>query len=167
MEHLKCALLGQTQVSPAYIWLGWKVLPGTNTSLLLKSVNHGQKSFIRLTPGWSGWTGFRIPWSGGLGLRQRKRAYPPRVNRVRPATVVVSRLVLGPWEVAWLNLFLPVFFYRSILKTKSQTKKSTVARLLNKRLMLSSSFRCDQIYDSHCYGSGHTYLCIFMSNLYV
>ena len=36
---------------------------------------------------------------------------------------------------------------------------STVAGSLNKRLMLSSSFRCDQIYKYEIYNSGHTLLC--------
>ncbi len=31
VEHLKGALLSQTQVSPANIRLGWKGLPGTHT----------------------------------------------------------------------------------------------------------------------------------------
>jgi hypothetical protein len=33
------------------------------------------------------------------------------------------------------------------------------AGLLNKRLMLSSSFRCDQIYKYDLYDFGHTLLC--------
>ncbi len=33
------------------------------------------------------------------------------------------------------------------------------AGLLNKRLMLSSSFRCDQIYKYEIYDFGHTFLC--------
>ncbi len=33
------------------------------------------------------------------------------------------------------------------------------AGLLNKRLMLSSSFRCDQIYKYDIYDFGHTLLC--------
>jgi hypothetical protein len=33
------------------IGLGWKSLPGTNTSLLRKSLHYGQKSFITLAPG--------------------------------------------------------------------------------------------------------------------
>jgi hypothetical protein len=35
----------------------------------------------------------------------------------------------------------------------------TVAGSLNKRLMLSSSFRCDQIYKFEIYNFGHTLLC--------
>jgi len=34
----------------------------------------------------------------------------------------------------------------------------SVAGLL-KKLQLSSSFRCNQIYDKHCYVFGHTLLC--------
>jgi hypothetical protein len=34
-----------------------------------------------------------------------------------------------------------------------------VAGSLNKRLMLSSSFRCDQIYKYETYNFGHTLLC--------
>ncbi len=33
------------------------------------------------------------------------------------------------------------------------------AGLLNKRFMLSSSFRCDQIYKYELYDFGHTLLC--------
>jgi hypothetical protein len=36
---------------------------------------------------------------------------------------------------------------------------ATEAGLLNKRLMLSLSFRCDQIYKFELYDSGHTLLC--------
>ncbi len=35
----------------------------------------------------------------------------------------------------------------------------TVASLLNKRLMLTSSFRCDQIYKYEIHNFGHTLLC--------
>ncbi len=35
----------------------------------------------------------------------------------------------------------------------------SVAGSLNKRLMLSSSFRCDQIYKYEIYNFGHTLLC--------
>jgi hypothetical protein len=37
--------------------------------------------------------------------------------------------------------------------------KLSVAGSLNKRLMLSSSFRCDQIYKYDIYNFGHTLLC--------
>ncbi len=36
---------------------------------------------------------------------------------------------------------------------------NAVAGSLNKRLMLSSSFRCDQIYNYEIYNFGHTLLC--------
>ena len=34
-----------------FVRIGWKSLPGTNTSLVLKFINYGQKSFITLAPG--------------------------------------------------------------------------------------------------------------------
>jgi hypothetical protein len=36
------------------------------------------------------------------------------------------------------------------------------AGLLNKRLMLSSNFRCDQIYKYEIYNFGHTLLCYLL-----
>jgi hypothetical protein len=51
MEHLKGASLGEATGLPANIRLGWINLTGTNTSLLQKFLNYGQKSFITLAPG--------------------------------------------------------------------------------------------------------------------
>jgi hypothetical protein len=44
-------------------------------------------------------------------------------------------------------------------------KLASEAGLLNKRLMLSSSFRCDQIYKYEIYNFGHTLLCYLKSDL--
>jgi hypothetical protein len=44
-------------------------------------------------------------------------------------------------------------------KTVGSWLRAPVAGLLNKRLMLSSSFRCDQIYKYEIYNFGHTLLC--------
>ncbi len=41
----------------------------------------------------------------------------------------------------------------------SSLPNNSEAGLLNKRLMLSSSFRCDQIYKYMLYDFGHTLLC--------
>jgi hypothetical protein len=61
---LKGALLGQTQVSPTNITLGWKGLPGTkHSSLLRKFVHQGQKSFLTFAPG------FRLFVIGWFDLR--------------------------------------------------------------------------------------------------
>ncbi len=43
--------------------------------------------------------------------------------------------------------------------------KSPEAALLNKGLMLSSSFRCDQIYRYKIYHFGHTFLCYLSQTL--
>ncbi len=54
MKHLSgapCApLQGRLLALPANIRLGWRCLPVTNTSLLLKFVSYGLKSFIGLGP---------------------------------------------------------------------------------------------------------------------
>jgi len=46
----KCHTLGQAAVLTLNIKLGGKGLLGTNTSLLRKFLNYGQKSFIKLGP---------------------------------------------------------------------------------------------------------------------
>jgi len=50
VEHLKGASLGLSLALPANIRLGWKGLPGPNTSLLRKSVNCGCKKFYSTGP---------------------------------------------------------------------------------------------------------------------
>jgi hypothetical protein len=45
VEHMKGVSLGQTPPSLTNIRLGWKGLPGKNTSLLQKSVNYSRKKF--------------------------------------------------------------------------------------------------------------------------
>jgi hypothetical protein len=47
-EPLKSSLIGQAPALPTNIRQGWKGLPGTNTSLLQKSVNYGCKKFMTL-----------------------------------------------------------------------------------------------------------------------
>jgi hypothetical protein len=54
VEHLSGAPLGQAPALPAKIRLDRKGLPGTNTSLLRKSVNYGQKSSMTYGPWWLG-----------------------------------------------------------------------------------------------------------------
>jgi hypothetical protein len=52
------------------------------------------------------------------------------------------------------------FFKISIsLNLMPSCQKDPVAGSLNKRLILSSSFRCDQIYKYKIYNFGHTLLC--------
>jgi hypothetical protein len=46
-----------------------------------------------------------------------------------------------------------------ILAHPLQKLQDTEASLLNKRLMLSSSFRCDQFYNYTIYNFGHILLC--------
>ncbi len=53
VEHMKGASLWQALTLPTHIRLGWKGLPGTNTSLFQKSVNYGSKKFIELTQVWN------------------------------------------------------------------------------------------------------------------
>jgi hypothetical protein len=53
MQHLKGVLLGQTQLTPTNIRLGWKGLPKTkHSSLLRKSVNYGRKNYYNIGPWW-------------------------------------------------------------------------------------------------------------------
>jgi hypothetical protein len=44
LEHLKAASLEQALALLTNITYGWKVLPGTNTSLLQTLVNYGRKN---------------------------------------------------------------------------------------------------------------------------
>ena len=50
-------------------------------------------------------------------------------------------------------------------KIKQQNNSYSEAGLLNKRLMLSSSIRYDQIYKYEIYDSGHTLLCYLSQTL--
>ncbi len=50
-------------------------------------------------------------------------------------------------------------FHLAKNKSNKFTLPKHVAGSLNKRLMLSSSFRCDQIYKYEIYNFDHTLLC--------
>ncbi len=50
VEHLKGASLGQAPALPTNTRLGWKGLPGTNTSLLQKSINYDHNKFYDTGP---------------------------------------------------------------------------------------------------------------------
>jgi hypothetical protein len=52
VKHLSCAPhLGKLHALQTNIRLSWKSLTGTNSSLLQKSINYGQKSFVTFGPG--------------------------------------------------------------------------------------------------------------------
>ncbi len=90
-----------------------------------------------------------VPQSGTCLNKQKKTDF------IRPIDIRYCSL-------AWPACLVLVAGRHLAVAPRSGAKQNfycTEAGLLNKRLMLSSSFRCDQIYKYKIYNFGHTLLC--------
>ncbi len=95
-----------------FVALGWKSLPGTNTSTLQKLVNYGQKSFITLGPD--------SPTNGGLGFRGLARTNITALYKRRKITDMKSFRTLAPNAISGSSVIGDLGKGRQVAKTHAE-----------------------------------------------
>ncbi len=81
-------------------WLGWKGLPGTNTSVLRTFVNDGRKKWYNIRPMSS-----VCPWQTFLAYLSKRRSL---YFEETPALALFTIIILGRIGLMWTNTSLPV-----------------------------------------------------------